>query len=182
MVDRAEGLAVAALLLLGSGLRLLALDQWPRSFSYDEAAEALSAMAFVRGALANMFATGLSGAPTMFFYLMSGPLAFAPDTVAAARLVPALLGTATLATTYLLARVLCGRLVALAALGFLATFDFHLFFSRLASHNVADGLFVSATLGCLYLALTRGRPADYAAAGISSDLPSTPTLGRGRCS
>src|SRR5262249_37710659 len=105
-------------------------------------------------------------APTMFFYLMAGPLAFAPDTVAAARLVPALLGTATLATTYLLARVLCGRLVALAALGFLATFDLHLFFSRLASHNVADGLFVSATLACLYLALTRGRLGDYAAAGV----------------
>ena len=117
-------LVVALLLVgLGLGLRAAMLDGFPRTFGGDEASQALSALGVVRGSVTNMFATGWYGTATLSYFLQAVPLAFVPDPVVGSRLTSALVGTAALAVTYLLARALCGRLVALLALAFLATFD-----------------------------------------------------------
>ena len=83
-----------------------------------------------------------------------------------ARLTSALVGSAALLVTYLLARTVLGRTVALVALAFLATYDYHIFFSRLATYHVTDTFFVAATLLLVYRAVTRERVVDYALSGL----------------
>jgi hypothetical protein len=163
---RRECLAVGALVWLGLLLRVVRLDSFPRNFGGDEGSQALSALAVVQGHLTNMFATGWYGTATLYYFVQALPIALVPDPVVGARLTSALVGTAALVVTYLLARKLLGPGIALVALAFLATYDYHIFFSRLATYHVTDTLFVAATLLLAYRAVTRERAGDYALTGL----------------
>lgn len=163
---RRESLAVGALVLVGFVLRVVRLDSFPRNFGGDEGSQALSALAVVQGHLTNMFATGWYGTATLYYFIQALPIALMPDPVVGARLTSALVGTAALVATYLLARTLFGPIIGLVALAFLATYDYHIFFSRLATYHVTDTLFVAATLLLAYRAVTRERAVDYALTGL----------------
>src|SRR5581483_2058709 len=122
---RRETLATGGLLLLGLAVRVGRLDSFPRNFGGDEGSQALSALAVLRGTLTNMFETGWYGTPTLFYFLQAVPMAVIADPVVGSRLAPALVGVGALAVMYFLARSLFGVLVALVALAFLATYDYH---------------------------------------------------------
>ncbi|MBU1878068.1 MAG: hypothetical protein KJ734_03870, partial [Chloroflexi bacterium] len=97
--------ALLAVLLLGLGLRLYALDHVPPGLFFDEAGKGLDAQSILRGEWPVFFPYS-GGKEPLFMYLVAG-LFLTPwvgQTAYAIRLASALCGTATLLTTYLLAR------------------------------------------------------------------------------
>jgi hypothetical protein len=103
----------------------------------------------------------------MYFYLQAASIKLFGDSVAGVRVVSALIGTLAVLFTYLLARRLFGRTAALLAAAFLAVYHYHLFFSRVASVQVADTLFVVASLYFLDRAFGEQRRVDAVLAGIA---------------
>ena len=69
------------------------------------------------------------------------------------RLPSALVGTATVLALYLLARHMWGRRMAFLSAALLATYDYHIHYSRLGTNNVWDPFFVALTLWALDRAL-----------------------------
>ncbi|HHN93483.1 MAG TPA: hypothetical protein ENK17_01825, partial [Anaerolineae bacterium] len=76
-----------------------------------------------------------------------------------------LVGTATVLTTFLLAREVWGRRVAWTAATLLAAGHYHIHFSRLGSNQIADGFFVTLTGWLLLLALRTRRMYLFALTG-----------------
>jgi len=95
--------ALLAILLLGLGLRLYALDSVPPGLFFDEAGKGLDAQSILRGEWPIFFSYS-GGKEPLFMYLVAGAFLVLGQTGFAIRLVSALFGTATLLTTYLLAR------------------------------------------------------------------------------
>ena len=82
----------------------------------------------------------------MYFYLQAASIKLFGDSVAGVRVASALIGTLAVMFTYVLAHRLFGRMVALLAATFLAVYHYHVFFSRVASVQIADTLFVVVAL------------------------------------
>lgn len=135
------GLLSAALLV-----RLVSLETAPANFGGDEGTQALAAMQLVEPPLGNPFSTGWYSVPTMSFLAYGLAMRVFGFSVAGARALSALIGTATVLTTFLLARDVAGRWVGWAAAALVAFGHYGVHFSRLASNQVADGLFVTLAL------------------------------------
>ncbi|HEU5088963.1 MAG TPA: glycosyltransferase family 39 protein, partial [Roseiflexaceae bacterium] len=156
----------ACITLLAFGLRAWRLDQFPATLGGDEAAQGLESVNVLHGILANPFVTGWTSVPTMSFYVAVPSLAIFGQTITALRLPWALVGTASVLATYLLAARLHGRLVACLAAGLLAGFHYHVHFSRLGSNQIADTLFVPAALLCLVQGYRLRRAGAWAWCGV----------------
>ena len=104
--------------------------------------------------------------PRVIMVVVADAVALFGRTFAALRVVPALIGTATVGAIYLLARELLDRRAALAAAALLATFPPFLHFSRLGLINSADPLFGTLALAFLARALRDGRRSSYVLAGV----------------
>ncbi len=165
-----EVASVAALTLLALVLRVAALDRVPYTLGGDEAWHGLLARQVLSGELRNPFTMGYMSMPTLFYWPLSWSLWLAGDGLVGLRLPAALAGTATVPILYLFARGLWGRRTAFLAAGFLATYDYHIHFSRLGANNVWDPLFVLLTMWALDRGLVRRQGdrerTDEAAEGI----------------
>ncbi len=148
---------VFGLLLTGLLLRAWDLEHIPTNFGGDEGTQGLSAVDVLEGRLRNPFATGWFTVPTMSFFAQAASLRLFGDSVAGLRALSAWVGTATLILTYLLARRSLGRRVALFAMAALTFNHYHIHFSRLASNQIADPLFMTLTLWLLTEGLRRAR-------------------------
>ena len=95
--------ALLAILLVGLALRLYALDSIPPGLFFDEAGKGLDAQAILRGEWPIFFPYS-GGKEPLFMYLVAGLFLVFGQSGLAIRLASALCGTATLLTTYLLAR------------------------------------------------------------------------------
>ena len=95
--------ALVAILLLGLALRLYALDSVPPGLFFDEAGKGLDAQAILRGEWPIFFPYS-GGKEPLFMYLVAGLFLVFGQSGLAIRLASVLCGTATLLTTYLLAR------------------------------------------------------------------------------
>ncbi len=144
-----EVATVAALTLLAFLLRATALNRVPYTLGGDEAWHGLLARQVLNGQLRNPFVMGYMSMPTFFYWPLSWSLWLFGDGMAGLRLPAALVGTATVPLLYLFARDLWGRRVALLAALFLATYDYHIHYSRLGANNVWDPLFVLLALWAL---------------------------------
>lgn len=158
------------LLLLAAFLaRAVALEHIPANFGGDEGTQALAGWHLLGPPLGNPFATGWYSVPTMSFLVAGLGMKLFGATVAGARLLSALAGTASVLATYLLARRLAGEWVGWGAGVLVAFGHYGLHFSRLASNQMADALwgplvlyFLLRSLGesdrlrHLYFALTGG--------------------------
>jgi hypothetical protein len=142
---------VTALALL---LRVAALEGIPFTLGGDEAWHGLLARRVLSGQLRNPFNMGYMSMPTMFYWPLSWSLWLVGDTVSGLRLPAVLVGTVTVPVLYLFARRLWGRPVAFLSAAFLATYDYHIHYSRLGANNVWDPLFVILTLWALDRGLT----------------------------
>jgi 4-amino-4-deoxy-L-arabinose transferase-like glycosyltransferase len=163
--SRIELALVAALLITGLVLRTWDLEHIPVNLGGDEGTQGMWAVDALEGRLRNPFTTGWFTVPTMSFFAQAASLRLFGASVAGLRTLSALVGTATLFFTYLLARRGLGQRIALFALAALTFNHYHIHFSRLGSNQIADPLFMTLTLWLLSEGLQRSR---------SADLPSVP--------
>jgi 4-amino-4-deoxy-L-arabinose transferase-like glycosyltransferase len=88
-------------------------------------------------------------------------------TIAGGRALSALIGTTTIATTFLLARRLGGDRLAWPTTAVMAFSAYHIHYSRLASNQVADPLFGTLALWLVLIALQPRRALDPAGDRVS---------------
>lgn len=136
------GLVAAAALVL----RAVAIGTIPYVFGGDEGSLTVPALDVLQGRLTNPFGTGWYSTPTMFMFMQAGAIAVFGDSVAGVRLLSAMFGALAVFVTYLFTARLFGRWLGLTAAVLLAVFHYHVHFSRLASSQVLDTLFVVLAL------------------------------------
>ena len=141
-----EAATVAALTALALVLRVTALGSVPYTVGGDEAWHGLLARQVLHGQLRNPFSMGYMSMPTFFYWPISWSLWLVGDSVVGLRLPAALVGAATVPILYLFARDLWGRRTAFLSALLLATYDYHIHFSRLGANNAWDPLFVVLAL------------------------------------
>lgn len=157
---------LAALVLAALAVRAFDLEHIPVNLGGDEGTWGMEALAmFGQEGLANPFATRWFGFPSLSFLVWGLSMRLFGDTVAGLRALSALIGTASVLTTYLLARDLWDRRVAWLAAAVLAFGHFHIHYSRLALNNIADTLLVTLALYLLLRGLRSGRAMLFALAG-----------------
>jgi 4-amino-4-deoxy-L-arabinose transferase-like glycosyltransferase len=144
-----ETAIVAALTLLALVLRTVALDRVPYVLGGDEAWHGLLARQVLTGQLRNPFFMGYMSMPTFFYWPLGWSLWLAGDNLTGLRLLAALAGTATVPILYVFARDLWGRRTAFLSAALLATYDYHIHYSRLGANNVWDPLLVLLALWVL---------------------------------
>jgi 4-amino-4-deoxy-L-arabinose transferase-like glycosyltransferase len=160
-----EILAIVGCTILALLLRLVWLGTVPYVLSGDEASMGLEAVRVLRGQITDPFATGWLSHPTLYFFMLAGPIRLLGQTVLAVRLLSPLAGTATVPILYFLARRLFARRVALAAMVLLTFAHLHIHFSRLGINNVYDPLFGLLAFFFLVRGLQEGRVVDFALSG-----------------
>ncbi len=161
---------LAALLLVALAVRVIDLEHIPANLGGDEGSWAMEGLAMLNGRLANPFATRWFAFPSMSFLAWGLSMRVFGETVAGLRTLSALIGAASVWTTFLLARELWGRRVAWFSSAALAFGHFHLHFSRLAVNNIADGLFITLALWWLVRGLRSRRDLPFALAGLVTGL------------
>jgi hypothetical protein len=162
---RMELLGLGALLLVALLVRVIDLEHIPVNLGGDEGTQGLAALQLIEPPLGNPFSTGWYSVPTMSFFAYGLVMRAVGATVAGLRLLSALVGTATVLTTFLLARELWGKSVAWSAGAVLACGHYHLHFSRLGSNQIGDGLFVTLALWLLARGIRLRRPILFALSG-----------------
>jgi predicted DNA-binding antitoxin AbrB/MazE fold protein len=154
-----------ALLLLALGLRVWQVGSLPPTLSGDEGSQGLEAVKVLKGEIRNPFSTGWLGVPTMSFYFNAVSIALLGNTATGLRLPWVFIGTATVLVSYLLVRRLHGPFPGLLTAALLATYHYHIHYSRLGSNQVADALFVALALLFLYRGYDRRSALDWALCG-----------------
>jgi len=161
-------LVLALLLLLGAGLvvRGFDLEHVPANLGGDEGTQGAAARALVRAPMGNPFSTGWYSVPTMSFLAYGLAMQVFGVTVSGLRTLSVVIGTATMWTTFCLARELWGERVGWLSATVLSFAHYHVHFSRLGSNQVADGLVVTLSLWLLVRGMRTKEPWAFAAAGV----------------
>lgn len=159
-------LIALALTLLAFGLRIWQVGTLPQTLNGDEGSQGLEAVRVINGGLRNPFGTGWLGVPSMSFFFNSLTIRWMGQTVTALRLPWVLIGAATVFFTFLLVRQLKGDKWGLVAAAFLATYHYHIHYSRIGSNQVADPFFLVVSLWLLYRGLARQSTLSFALSGM----------------
>jgi hypothetical protein len=134
-------------------LRLWQLDSVPPGWRDDELINSLViSQKAIDGDIAVYYADA-SGHEALYHLLSAGTLALFGPGVAGIRLLPALLGTASVILTYLLASQLFGRRVALLASLSLAISFWSLMYSRIGIRHISLPVFMLASFICFWRGL-----------------------------
>jgi len=152
---QAVAFAVGTLILLAFLLRVWHVGKLPFTLAGDEGAQGVEAVKVIKGLIRNPFTTGWTGVPTMSFFFNSITMRLFGQTTVALRLPWVLVGTVTVWVTFCLVKQIKGTRLALATAALLATYHYHIHFSRLGSNQIADPLFLSLALFFLYQAIDR---------------------------
>lgn len=159
-------LILSLIVLSGSLFRVWNLTDIPFNLHGDEGEMGLEAVRVINGEIRNPFTSGWLGHTTLGFYFQSISIYFLGQTKFALRLPWALIGTGAVLASFFLFRRLNGVTVGLIASALLATYHFHIHYSRLGLNNIADTLFVSLTLLFLQRGLDENRKFDWLLTGI----------------
>lgn len=149
---RIEILLIIVITIVALLSRQVLVGNIPHNLSGDEAEMGLTARKVLSGVIVDPFATSWLSHPNLWFFLQALSLKLFGDTVGGLRMISVLIGTATVPALYWLARSTYGRTTALLAAALLATYHFHIHYSRNALNNIADPLL--ALIG--FAALLRG--------------------------
>ncbi len=152
-----------ALLLLALLTRVISLERVPPIFSGDEGEMARAAYMLLTPPLDNPFRTGWLGNPTMTFLVLGLGERLLGTTIAGARIISALVGTAAVFTTFLLGRALGGQRVGWISALVMACWAYAIHYSRLAINNIADAFLAPLAFWSLWQALARDARRDAAA-------------------
>lgn len=164
-VNRPKILLLLAIILIAFLSRALFLNQIPHTLGGDEGSQGLEAIKIINGQMRNPFTTGWLGVPTMSFYFNSLSIRLLGQTNEALRLPWAFVGTLTVVGVFFLARRLTNPIIGFASAALLATYHYHIHYSRLGSNQVADPLFVAFALLFLYRALDGKKAVDWILTG-----------------
>ena len=167
---RGDLVRLAMLLSVALIVRAVDLEHIPANLGGDEGTQGVAAIELVGPPLGNPFATGWYSVPTMSFLMYGIALRVFGQSVAGLRVLSALVGTATVLTTFLLAQELWGRRVAWMAGIALACCHYHIHFSRLGSNQIFDGLFMTLALWLFVRALRSRSKAHFALTGAVTGL------------
>lgn len=160
-----ECLWVFGVTLITFGLRVWRLSTIPFTLAGDEASQGLEALRVLSGDIRNPFATGWLGVPTMSFFFNSLTIDWFGRTVFALRIPWVFIGTLTIPFAYGLVRHLQGVWLARLTAVLLATYHYHIHFSRLGSNQIADPFFLVVALFFLYRGLDKKSELDWVLSG-----------------
>jgi len=166
MNRRLELAILGVVLAVGAGLRVYALDRFPRTLDLDTAQNGYVAMQLwtelTQGSYTAILDRWAPGNETMLFYLQGLTMRLLGVSVEALRLPSALIGVLTLYLIYRLGREQISARVGLAAALMSALSPWHLDLSRSAKRSVLIPLFVCLVLIFLCRALRRAPSARAA--------------------
>lgn len=146
---------LSSLLLAAFLLRAWRIDVIPWTLGGDEGSQGLWARDVLANRLPNMFDLGWLSVPNMSFYWQAAWFRLLGDGIVGLRLPWAVVGVLTVLGTYLLVRRLFDRPLAVLTAFLLATYHFHIHYSRLGSNQVADPLFMVWALYFIVLGWNR---------------------------
>lgn len=164
--DRLELIAVAAIVAVAFAVRVWHLGRIPANLSGDEGTWGCEGLALLDGRIGNPFDTGWFGFHNLSFMPWGLSAKLFGNTAAALRLPSVLMGTCAVLATYLLARELWDRRLALTAAALLAFGHFHMHYSRLAVNNIFDTVVAPLAFWLLVRGLRLRRDDLAVSAGI----------------
>lgn len=163
---RTELIALGLVTVLGLVLRMYQLGQLPRVIDGDEGLNGIFALTTNRGELANPFSM-FANIGSVYLHVVNLFVNLFGQTPVGLRFMSALAGTLAIPATYLLARQLFDRRVALFSALLLAMSHAHLHFSRIASVPYITGtFFVPLELFLFSRALLRRSAFSAAVGGV----------------
>lgn len=164
-----EFVILAAIVWAAFALRIWDIEGIPSTLAGDEGTFGLETIKTIagEGPYRNPFTTGWLSVPTMSFYFNSLTIRALGQTVFALRLPWALVGTVTVVIVFQLVRRLTGATLALMTAALLATYHFHIHFSRLGINNATDPFLIALVLYLLYRAYDRRSPLTWALCGVA---------------
>ncbi len=154
---RAELAVLLGALALAFLLRAVDLRNLPYVLMGDESKFAVEARAFNQGLLFQPFHTAIDGHRGLWFMVLGLFTRVLGETIEAIRLHAMIFGTLSVLATYALARLLWGHRPALIAAALLATYHFHIHFSRNAMNNIYDALYSMLIFGLAWLGWLKQR-------------------------
>jgi hypothetical protein len=161
-------LMVAALCAAGFVVRTVRLRSMPYFMAGDEAQFGFEAVSLSDQLhwVYNPFQLGVWHHPRTVHTLMLVFIKLLGQTIAAARMPWAILGSLTIPAVYLMGRRMFDERIGLIAAAFMATFPLHVQFSRTAMDMTGDPLFIALALAFLTRALRDGNELEAALAGL----------------
>ena len=163
--SRSDWLAIVGLTLLAALLRFVGLSDLPAGFHGDEAVTGLEAARVLRAGSIGVYSPLALGQPSGPLYLSAISVAIWGQSVLAARVVAALLGTLTVPLLYGFLRAHVHREAALVGAGLLAVLGWHVHFSRVGFPLISWPLCAIVALWALFAALERRQWRAFALAG-----------------
>ncbi len=168
--NRVEFGFIAAIIIAGLVIRLVALTEHPYPWSGDEASIGMEARRILKGENTNWFSTGWAGQPNVSFLPTLVSMVLFWNSIVAVKMVSVITGTLSILALYLLAREWFGREVALIASGFVVAYPFHLQFSRIGVNNIFDSLMAPLVIWLIFRAVRTKSLPTYLMAGIATGL------------
>jgi len=170
---RANALELSGIILVVAVaflLRAWRVDTIPWTLSGDEGNFGRWAREALDGRMTNMFVTGHLSMPSMYIFWQAGWLRIAGDNMVGLRLPWAFMGTLSVLGTYLLIRRLFDIRLAFLTAGLVATYHYHIHYSRLGLNNIADPFFVVWALYFIVVGWQGKRRWPWALSGVLTGL------------
>ena len=165
--DRWDTFALVGLTGVALLLRIIWLERLPLTMHNDEAVMALAAQELRQGGVRGWYLLDTFGHSQLWYALLHGSMRLFGPSLFGLRMVAVIFGAATMGTTYLLVRLLFNRPLALLSTLLLATFHFHVHFSRIGLNNVTDTFFGTLVALLLAAGLRQGSRFLLAATGVT---------------
>jgi len=154
-------------------LRVTWLETIPGGFHVDEWGDADFTLRYVlppTDRTISPFATGHSAQPAMYFYLARASLAVFGESISGLRMTSVLAGSLAIVATFALVSLLHDRKAAYLSAVLMATYHFHIHWSRIGLNNIWDTLWVPLILALYVWGWRRDRPAGATLAGLALGL------------
>ena len=159
--------ALAAILILGAGLRLYNLEDTPAGLWYDEADNLAAARQYSLDPGQTPVYEPSTNLPTMFLLPIAATVKLAGVSMTTGRLVSVAFGLLGIVATFLLARRAFGTSAGLIAAFLVCVMRWDLNWSRIGMHGITGVLFAALTGWLTLRAIHSERTSDYALAGAA---------------
>ena len=171
-VDRRDRWIFGVVLIAGL-LRVIRLESIAGGFHVDERGAADFALRYVVPPIdrtISPFVAGHSAQPALYFYVARQSLAAFGERIAGLRISCVLAGSLAILTTFALVSQLHNRKAAYLTAVLMATYHFHIHWSRIGLNNIWDTLWVPLMLALFVWGWKHDRPGGAALAGLALGL------------